>query len=897
VLRLRNKLEGEQAQFPGGPPHVTCIVKGNFVEDTRSELSGVNITFNENTPSADSIVRAAGSFETDGWVAGDRVAVSGSVSNDGIYTIATVAALTLTLVATDDLADEGPVGGVTLKRWAHPDNGGDNPAMCLRDYLLSTVYGPGFAESLLDETSFKTAADYCDELVTIPTGTEKRFRCNGRVDTGQSCIDNRDDLLSSCRGTLPWQGGKFYLRIRNEDATPSSYVDLTQDNIVGDWRFNSAGVDEKFNIVMAHYVDPTGDNYQPREASWPAPGETNTYLDTEDDGFENRAELELPFTQSYYTAQHIAQTTLKESRKPISAQVTCTEEALYLEVGEVVNVTHETPGWSSKDFVVLRVALAANTQIRLDLAEYDSTVYDIDTLIVKPGDPGTETEIDGVPPPTNLTLSQDTELAQLYASWTAPDYGYIDRYDVEARHMETTGGDGLWRSYAPKPNPEDDNTQAIIFGVRSGQDWQVRVRTVAHNGGTSVWVVSTTYSVDLDADISVSVTGVDAGVEIEVTDFDFATEVKVYARENAGTGGADPFETSQYYVTSLYPGDQEYLIPAANWVRVLFVPYNAYGERCTAPAIQEAQSGGGSGPSAPPNTFASPSQTYNSVSLSWVNGDATATTRIYVNGVLNQTAAAAATTATVTGLASNTSYVFVARHYLNGVENPTDNSVTITQATATGTLGTPTGLAGQTIAPVKVKLTWTQGSPGGSGAGHTVQRSSTGAFTGEEVQIGTPGPGITQFEHEDSDEAGVTWYFRIKATRTGWTDSAWTSAITKAYGPDASLTAAAACHTDLGCGAGFESHCIAWGTVYANATDHHVELWRSEDGGAYALITDDLSPVAAIPCFGCGLAWDYGHEYDCTVDETKVYRYRVRLMRGAVELDNITDIWVDICLE
>lgn len=69
-----------------------------------------NLTFANANP--DTIVRASGSWSGDGAVAGDIIKIVGSVSNDGTYTIATVAALTLTLIATDSLAAEVVTGGL-----------------------------------------------------------------------------------------------------------------------------------------------------------------------------------------------------------------------------------------------------------------------------------------------------------------------------------------------------------------------------------------------------------------------------------------------------------------------------------------------------------------------------------------------------------------------------------------------------------------------------------------------------------------------------------------------------------------------------------------------------------------------------------------------------------------
>lgn len=79
-----------------------------------TKVSGVNLTFADANP--DTIVRASGSFVTDGYVAGMQVKVKDSILNDSIYTLATVVALTLTLQSGDILAAEGPSSGITIER-------------------------------------------------------------------------------------------------------------------------------------------------------------------------------------------------------------------------------------------------------------------------------------------------------------------------------------------------------------------------------------------------------------------------------------------------------------------------------------------------------------------------------------------------------------------------------------------------------------------------------------------------------------------------------------------------------------------------------------------------------------------------------------------------------------
>lgn len=68
---------------------------------------GRTLTFADDDP--DTITASTGSFVSDGYIAGMKLTVAGTSSNNGTYTIDTVAALVLTLVASDTLAAEGPL--------------------------------------------------------------------------------------------------------------------------------------------------------------------------------------------------------------------------------------------------------------------------------------------------------------------------------------------------------------------------------------------------------------------------------------------------------------------------------------------------------------------------------------------------------------------------------------------------------------------------------------------------------------------------------------------------------------------------------------------------------------------------------------------------------------------
>ena len=101
--------------------NVDKVIKSNGTEDftpldksITPTITASTIAFHENTPSADTITDSGNGFVTADFKAGDSITVSGSSSNNGTYTIATVVAGTITLTEADDLADESAGATVTI---------------------------------------------------------------------------------------------------------------------------------------------------------------------------------------------------------------------------------------------------------------------------------------------------------------------------------------------------------------------------------------------------------------------------------------------------------------------------------------------------------------------------------------------------------------------------------------------------------------------------------------------------------------------------------------------------------------------------------------------------------------------------------------------------------------
>lgn len=77
------------------------------------DIKAATIAFVDSDP--DTITDSGNGFVTAGLASGDVISVRGSASNDGIYTIDTVAAGTITLVSTDALTAESVGNTITIR--------------------------------------------------------------------------------------------------------------------------------------------------------------------------------------------------------------------------------------------------------------------------------------------------------------------------------------------------------------------------------------------------------------------------------------------------------------------------------------------------------------------------------------------------------------------------------------------------------------------------------------------------------------------------------------------------------------------------------------------------------------------------------------------------------------
>ena len=408
-----------------------------------------------------------------------------------------------------------------------------NPAWCLLDYLTDTRYGKGIATADIDLQSFYDASVICETQVEPYSGASNIniFDCNAVLDTSKKIIENVRTLLRGCRGYLPYTGGKYKLII---ETTGTASITLTEDDIVGGFNLNSENKNDKFNRVIVSFVNPDR-NYQVDEVQFPpiddsglASADQHATMKTADGGFLLEGRFDFQTITSPYQAEEMAEIILRRSREALKLDINVSGDGYDLAIGDIVNITHASLGFSAKAFRVLAVSFNEDYTIGLSLVEYQASHYTWATKTQVSATPTTTLPNPFiVQPPASVTLSDQlisyndgTVIVALDVTIGASPDSFVSYYQVEYKlnsesdYKIHSQGSGLFQR---------------VLNVIDQQVYDVRVKAVSALGSSSTYVtaqrtiVGATDPISNVTDFSCNILGNEAHLSWEaVTDLDLA---------------------------------------------------------------------------------------------------------------------------------------------------------------------------------------------------------------------------------------------------------------------------------------------------------------------------------------------------------------------------------------
>jgi hypothetical protein len=286
----------------------------------------------------------------------------------------------------------------------------DNPALQLLWFMLGwkingkLSIGAGVPPARIDLESFITAANICDEDITLAIGgTQKRYRTSGTVSDEDGRMDAINTYLACMNGTLRDNGGKLTLSLlKNDLADP--VLDFTDGDFLGEfaWDQTGGGLSQGHNIIRGRYVDPSTQSlYQ--MAEYP-----EVSLESPD-GIERVMTFDLPFVEDGRRAQRLAKQVLQrhQFRGQLSAEFSA--KALGCDVGDIVQVSLEALGFNNKPFRVVSKEVRPDGRVPLGLLEESQLIYQWDKDDLAPVVPRTPVVYD--PLLNMITQGDDAAIA------------------------------------------------------------------------------------------------------------------------------------------------------------------------------------------------------------------------------------------------------------------------------------------------------------------------------------------------------------------------------------------------------------------------------------------------------------------------------------------------------
>lgn len=294
----------------------------------------------------------------------------------------------------------------------------DNPALQLLWFLLGWKIGGklsvgcGVPPARIDLASFITAANICDEAITLAAGgTQPRYRTAGVASDSDPRMEIIQIFLSAMNGTLRDSGGKLALVcMKNDLASP--VLEFSDDDIIGDFTWNQTrGLDESFNAIHGKYTDPSNNSlYQAVE--YPVQSLTSV------DGIERMQTFDVPFVQEGRRAQRIAKQVLQRAQYKGVFSATFNMKALGCQVGNCVWIDFEPLGWANKPFRVISQGISNSGLVPMTLIEENAAIYSWDASELPLVTP--------VAPTVYNPLNSPFILGTIEASTTADWSGIID---------------------------------------------------------------------------------------------------------------------------------------------------------------------------------------------------------------------------------------------------------------------------------------------------------------------------------------------------------------------------------------------------------------------------------------------------------------------------------------
>jgi hypothetical protein len=255
--------------------------------------------------------------------------------------------------------------------------GAAKPGDVWYDYMTNELYGAAMAADIVNASSATALNAYSDGLIPYTEDgvpyTQARYRINGIVDTGQSCLSNINAMMVACDSWNQYNAalGQWSVVINKAEATSIAFND---DNIIGEIRVSAFDITSSVNQIEAEF--PSKQNRDQSEFVY---YETPAILLYPNEPV-NKQSIQLSMVNDSVQAQYLASRILEQAREDLIVNISTVYTGIQVDAGDVISITNSSYGWTAKLFRVMKVSEISlpdgNLGATFELNEYNAQVYD-----------------------------------------------------------------------------------------------------------------------------------------------------------------------------------------------------------------------------------------------------------------------------------------------------------------------------------------------------------------------------------------------------------------------------------------------------------------------------------------------------------------------------------------
>jgi len=227
----------------------------------------------------------------------------------------------------------------------------------------------------------------------------------------------------------------------------SGEFNFLEKHIIGGISIVGDSIGERLNQVTAKFINPDK-SWKSDEVRYPDKNnESTVYTDflQNDNGVKHHKTINVGGVTNLNQARYLAKQACLRSRDSLKVSFTSTAEAMNVIVGDVVTITHSTPAWTAKEFLVRSISLNANGTCSLSCIEHNDAIYAWETIGIPAEAPNTNLpDIKDVTAPIGLSVEENVYSSivssgvriAVQLEWTSSGI-FTTNHDVEYKKLSS----------------------------------------------------------------------------------------------------------------------------------------------------------------------------------------------------------------------------------------------------------------------------------------------------------------------------------------------------------------------------------------------------------------------------------------------------------------------------